>query len=103
MDRTDEDEMSRKLIADEQALRDLFTSGFLAGYFWARKNAPDTVSAAKVLKASLIEFEGLRQKTTPQPESSVTERRCTHCTQQPATTIDEYSDPVCLKCKTEDK
>jgi phage/plasmid primase-like uncharacterized protein len=37
------------------------------------------------------------------PESAVTERRCTHCTQQPATTIDEYSDPVCLKCKTEDK
>jgi hypothetical protein len=37
------------------------------------------------------------------PESAVQGRRCTHCTQQPATTIDEYSDPVCLKCKTEDK
>jgi hypothetical protein len=47
-----------------------------------------------------VEVERKRSRT---PESAVQGRRCTHCTQQPATTIDEYSDPVCLKCKTEDK
>jgi hypothetical protein len=100
----DEDEMSDCKRCDGR--------GFLSAYGSA--TAPDSepcdecggsgrMAYRHVTKAMIERIAAIKARQKAAWQNALAGRRCTHCTQQPATTIDEYSDPVCLKCKTEDK
>jgi hypothetical protein len=54
-----------QVYSTKQAIRDMFTAGYLAGYQFARNNKPESVSADKIIKAARAEFASLQKETTP--------------------------------------